>query len=252
MVAISLAGIVGTLATESPLGGAAAVAAVSGLYGYEETQDANEAAKQALIAGVTDYVGGIVIGAVASPIIGRVKIWWVGKTARSTGLGAIGERRWAFSKNSPFSGSFSKAIKGKLSSDEMGVMEGIAKQHAGVDKFIYESPNGNQFYPGEIHYAATKGQVRRGVAYEEIQHAFDHQIDQDIIIVASRSTADNLIVHAGVARRLAQNQLLPTTAEENILLYRLASRLESRGASLHTLEILRAILLIQIQIRLNR
>ena len=41
-------------------------------------------------------------------------------------------------------------------------------------------------------------------------------------------------------------------SEENILLYRLASRLESRGASLHTLEILRAILLIQIQIRLNR
>jgi hypothetical protein len=97
---------------------------------------------------------------------------------------------------------------------------GLRRQHGTT--IVYDSElaqrYGNHFDPttNQIHLQGGASKHRRGLFYEEVQHAFDHHAG------AYDASLTNKQLHAITARNLVENPLLPTTAEQNAALLELA------------------------------
>jgi hypothetical protein len=68
----------------------------------------------------------------------------------------------------------------------------------------------------QIHLVGGAAKQRRGLFYEEVQHAFDHHAG------AYLPSMTNKQLHSVTARNLVDNPLLPTTPEHNAALLKLA------------------------------
>jgi hypothetical protein len=121
-------------------------------------------------------------------------------------------------------GDFSKLVGGKIRTSEMnGIASVLEHQHA--TKIIFDSPlaalrQGNYFHPETnlIHLQGGIAKQRRGLFYEEIQHAFDHHGGAYAVKLTNKQ------LHAITARNIVENPLLPTNPEQNRALLDLAER----------------------------
>lgn len=115
---------------------------------------------------------------------------------------------------------FSDLIEGRIKSTEMNqIATALKRQHCTT--IVYNSPlakRGSFFAPDEnvIHFQGGAAQQRRGLFYEEIQHAFDHHAG------VYEGISNNFKLHSVTARKLVDNPLLPTTSEQNARLLKLA------------------------------
>lgn len=121
-------------------------------------------------------------------------------------------------------GDFSKLIGGKIRASEMNGIASVLEQQHGT-KIIYDSPlaalhKENYFHPETnlIHLQGGVSKQRRGLFYEEVQHAFDHHGG------AYSGKLTNKQLHAITARNIVENPLLTTTPEQNRALLDLAER----------------------------
>jgi hypothetical protein len=108
-------------------------------------------------------------------------------------------------------GTFSKAIGGTLSRNKItSIAAKLENQHG--TKIIFHSPvakaEGNHFNPftNEIHLQGGITKQRRGLFYEEVQHAFDHHAGLYDDYYAGKIS--NRQLHAITAQQIIDNPIL--------------------------------------------
>jgi hypothetical protein len=125
-------------------------------------------------------------------------------------------------------GTFSRIIEGKIGwREQQQIAKALESQTK--TKIIYNSKaarkDGNHFNGDEntIHLKNSAKNMRRGLFYEEVQHALDEQTGA-YGILRSHIPSQNRALHAITARNIVQNPILPTTTEQNSRLLRLADQ----------------------------
>ena len=120
-------------------------------------------------------------------------------------------------------GTFSNIIQGKIKGGEMQSIAGQLEKMTGT-KIIWnsnEAKSGNFFDLGrnQIHLQGGVDKQRRGMFYEEVQHAMDYHADPNLITDPSKTNKQK---HATTAERMIDNPLLPTSQEEKQSLKKLS------------------------------
>ena len=207
-----------------PYGSAVAVGAWETLYSTALGEPLDTALAQGVVAGITDFAAGKVFHAATGIIGAGIK----------SGAQRIGELK-------PLIGTFSKVVKGRIGESGAKEIEDKLFNETGT-RIVYGSAEMrgrfafnpfsrslNEFNPATntIHFFDDIDRVRRGVFYEEVQHAFDYHSGayNHLLPGAYTSPLLNARLHAITARNIANNQLLPTTAGQTLRLLRLATRL---------------------------
>jgi hypothetical protein len=140
----------------------------------------------------------------------------VGGEAAATGAGGkIGEV-----------GTFSEIIRGDIRSKAMRKIGSALKKQYGT-KIVYNSDavarGGGHFdwAKNEIHFQGGELKQRKGLFYEEVQHAIDYHNGEYGL---DPSDLDNFELHSITAKNLAANPLLHTSDMENVKLLELSKR----------------------------